>query len=289
MEFVRVAVERRVLSLTGQAIGGIDYDAPKGDPGLFGPGSVCWRVHGDFPSMLVGGVSALLLQMLHPLALAGVWDHSNFRDDMLGRFHRTARFVSATTFAPKEQARAQIDKVNRIHTHIRGLSQQGVAYDATDPALLTWVHAAEVSSFLRSFMTYSGERLSDAEQDRYFAETAEVAVSLGAGDVPTSRREMAAYMDGMRAHLLFDDRTSAVRDAVRSAPAPNWAASVMRWPYLTAGFSILPPFAKEMYGKRSSLEEAFASAAVRASAVPIRWALLSSAAKRSRRRVAGAA
>jgi uncharacterized protein (DUF2236 family) len=276
-----------VLSLTGQAIGGIDYDAPKRDPGLFGPASVCWRVHGDFPSMLVGGVSALLLQMLHPLALAGVWDHSNFREDMLGRFHRTARFVSATTFAPRDQAIAQIAKVNRIHTHIRGLSQEGVAYDATDPVLLTWVHAAEVSSFLRSFMTYSGDKLSEVEQDRYFAETAEVAVSLGAADVPMTRRGMQDYLSDMRKYLQFDDRTRAVRDAVRSAPAPNWAASAMRWPYLTAGYSILPPFAKDMYGGRSMVEGAIASAAVRASAVPIRWALLGSAAKRSRRRMAG--
>jgi uncharacterized protein (DUF2236 family) len=75
MEFLRAAIERRVLSLTGQSIGGIDFDAPKRDPGLFGPGSVSWRVHGDFPSMLVGGVSALLLKMLHPQALTGVWDH----------------------------------------------------------------------------------------------------------------------------------------------------------------------------------------------------------------------
>jgi uncharacterized protein (DUF2236 family) len=236
--------------------------------------------------MLVGGVSALLLQMLHPLALAGVWDHSNFRDDMLGRFRRTARFVSATTFAPREQALAEIAKVNRIHVHIRGMSEEGVAYDATDPELLTWVHAAEVSSFLRSFMIYSGDTLSDAEHDRYFAETAEIATALGAANVPVTRREMEAYLSGMRAHLLFDDRTRAVRDAVRSAPAPNMAASVMRWPYLKAGFSILPSFAKQMYEGSSRFEGAIASAAVRASAVPIRWSLMSSAAKRSRRRVA---
>jgi uncharacterized protein (DUF2236 family) len=237
--------------------------------------------------MLVGGVSALLLQMLHPLALAGVWDHSNFRDDMLGRFRRTARFVSATTFAPKEQALAEIAKVNRIHMHIRGMSQQGVAYDATDPKLLTWVHAAEVSSFLRSYMVYSGDKLSHGEQDRYFAETAEIAKALGAVDVPVTRRVMEDYLEGMRAHLLFGERTRTVRDAVHSAPAPNWAASAMRWPYLTAGFSILPPFARKMYGSHSVLQGAVASAAVRVSAVPIRWSLISSAAKRSRRRAAG--
>lgn len=136
-------------------------------------------------------------------------------------------------------------------------------------------------------MVYSGDKLSAAEQDRYLAETAEVATALGAADVPVTRRDLDSYLDDMRMQLLFDDRTRTVRDAVRSAPAPHVAASVMRWPYLTAGFSILPPFAKEMYGRSSFLGGAIAAAAVRASAVPIRWALLSSAAKRSRRRVAG--
>ena len=85
MEFLRRRIESQVLSLSGIALGQIDFEKPQGDPGLFGPDSVSWQVHGDFTSMLCGGVSALLLQMLHPLALAGVWDHSNFRDDIFGR------------------------------------------------------------------------------------------------------------------------------------------------------------------------------------------------------------
>ena len=95
---IRRHIESQVLSLTGLAIGGVDYENPPGDPGLFGPDSVCWRVHGDFTSMLIGGISALLLQALHPLALAGVWDHSNFRDDLLGRLRRTVREGVAPTW-----------------------------------------------------------------------------------------------------------------------------------------------------------------------------------------------
>ena len=89
MESVRRHIESQVLSLTGLAVGGVDFESPKGDPGLFGPDAACWKVHGDFSSMMIGGIGALLLQMLHPLALAGVWDHSNFRDDLLGRLRRT--------------------------------------------------------------------------------------------------------------------------------------------------------------------------------------------------------
>jgi uncharacterized protein (DUF2236 family) len=89
MEFIRSRIESQVINLTGLSLGQLDLENPKSDPGLFGPDSVCWRVHGDFTSMLIGGIAALMLQALHPLALAGVWDHSNFRQDMLAAPHRT--------------------------------------------------------------------------------------------------------------------------------------------------------------------------------------------------------
>ena len=98
MKFLRRSLEAQVLGISGLALGQIDFESPKGDPGLFGPDSACWRVHGDFTSMLIGGISGLLLQALHPLALAGVWDHSNFRQDMLGRLRRTGQFVAGTTY-----------------------------------------------------------------------------------------------------------------------------------------------------------------------------------------------
>ena len=90
---IRRMIEAQVLGLTGMALKEIDFERPKGEPGLFGPQSAIWQVHGDFTSMLCGGISALLLQMLHPLALAGVWDHSRFREDILGRLRRTSQFI----------------------------------------------------------------------------------------------------------------------------------------------------------------------------------------------------
>lgn len=137
MEAVRAAIEKQVLSLTGLALGGVDFENPPGDPGLFGPQSVIWQVHRDFTSMLCGGVSALLLQMLHPLALAGVWDHSNFREDMIGRLRRTSQFVSVTTFGPTAEAERLIAKVKAIHLRVTGVGSDGTPYAASDPALLT--------------------------------------------------------------------------------------------------------------------------------------------------------
>src|SRR5260370_40337571 len=98
----------------------LDYSSPPGDPGLFGPDAVCWKVHADFTSMMAGGVSALLLQALHPLALAGVWDHSSFREDIHGRLGRTATFIAGTTFGSPADALALIERVKAIPRHLRG-------------------------------------------------------------------------------------------------------------------------------------------------------------------------
>lgn len=135
---IRRMIEAQVLGLTGMALKEIDFERPKGEPGLFGPQSAIWQVHGDFTSMLCGGISALLLQMLHPLALDGVWDHSRFREDILGRLRRTSQFISATTFATTPDAERLIAKVQGIHQRIAGVDKDGTPYQASDPALLTW-------------------------------------------------------------------------------------------------------------------------------------------------------
>src|SRR5882724_4950591 len=100
---------------------GIDYEQPPGDPGLFGADSVTWQIHADFAGMLSGGLCALMLQTLHPAALAGVWDHSNFRDDLIGRLRRTTNFVAGTSYAPSAEAQRLIERVRRIHSKVRGL------------------------------------------------------------------------------------------------------------------------------------------------------------------------
>src|SRR5271166_1288622 len=113
------------------------------DDGLFGPRSVAWRVHGDVTSMMVGGVAGLLLQMLHPAVLAGVWDHSNFRTDMQGRLRRTARFIALTTYGGQADAEAVIARVRGIHDRVHGTLPDGSPYAANDASLLAWVHVTE--------------------------------------------------------------------------------------------------------------------------------------------------
>ena len=173
--------------------------------GLFGPRSVAWRVHGDVASMMVGGIAGLLLQMLHPAVLAGVWDHSNFRADMHGRLRRTARFIALTTYGGREEAEAVIARVRAIHAHVTGTLPDGTPYAAGDPALLAWVHVAETTSFLGGWIRYVEPGMTGADQDRYFAEMARIAEALGADPVPRSRADARRLMAAMRPQLRCDD------------------------------------------------------------------------------------
>jgi len=264
----------------------LDYDNPAGDPGLFGPDAICWRVHADFPSMLAGGVSALLLQALHPLALAGVWDHSTFRTDMQGRLGRTAQFIAGTTYGSHADAMALIERVRRIHEFVKGTAPDGQPYAADDPALLTWVHVAEVSSFLAGYLRYVGP-LSVADQDRYFQEEAKVAALLGAPDVPRSRAEIDAYLEAQRPLLVNSDRTREVVRLVMTMPVANPLLIPAVRTMADAGVALLPPWARQMLGlHRPSLRRSLALTGMRALAPTLRWALGPGLAARARRRVA---
>jgi uncharacterized protein (DUF2236 family) len=286
---LRTKVVHAVTHLTSGGGGPkLDYSSPPGDPGLFGPDSVCWQVHADFTSMMIGGISALMLQALHPLALAGVWDHSTFRTDMLGRLRRTATFISGTTYGNQQDALALIDRVKRIHLGVSGVAPDGRPYRADDPALLRWVHVAEVSSFLAAHLRYVNPALEPAAHDRYYAETARIAQCLGASDVPCSRAEVAAYLAAMQPELEAGSRVHEVVNTLRNA-APSTAlmrpaGSLM----FSAAVDLLPDWAQRLIGFSafSRLRGKLARPGARAVAPMIRWALVNGVSKRARRRVA---
>lgn len=268
---LRGALATRVRALVGS--GEVDLTRPPGDDGLFGPESTAWRVHGDFSAMMIGGISALLLQMLHPLALAGVWDHSGFRDDRQGRLKRTARFIAATTFGSTALARAAIAQVRRIHDCVHGTLPDGTRYSANDPALLTWVHVAEVDSFLRAYLRYRDPAMSAADQERYLVETAGIAEALGATDVPRTRADIDAYFTRVRPQLRADHRTREMAAALL-APGDDKATTSAMNLAVAAAIDLLPPWAQALHGR--SLP-ALARPAVRLSANGmggvLRWAL----------------
>ncbi|MBP0951501.1 oxygenase MpaB family protein [Pseudomonas alliivorans] len=286
MEFIRSRIEAQVINLTGLSLGQLDLENPKGDPGLFGPQAVCWKVHSDFTSMLVGGISALMLQALHPLALAGIWDHSNFRDDMLGRLRRTGQFLSGTTFGSTRDANWLIEKVRTIHLQIIGTAPDGRPYAASDPVLLTWVHVAEVSSFMAAHLRYVNPLLSTADQDTYYAETALVAERLGARDVPRSRQAIADYLASVRKDLVCDERSREVLRLLLDAPAPNWLAKPFGVLMMQAGIELLPTWASDMLSvaQGPSKRKMIRSGVNRCASV-LRWAVRDGSSHRARRRM----
>lgn len=286
MEWVRQRIERQVLSLTGLALKGVDFEKPLGDPGLFGPQSVSWRVHGDFTSMLIGGITALMLQMLHPSALAGVWDHSNFRADLIGRLRRTGQFIAGTTFGGIDDAEHLIQRVRHIHDNVSGVTAYGEFYSANDPRLLTWVHVAEVSSFMAAHIRYKDPHLSPELQDKYYAEIALVAERLGARDVPKSRAEIATFITGIRPELMFDERTQEVLDVLFNAPAPSALAKPVGSLMMRAGVELLPPWAREqLHLKVSAHQSMIIRTGVRSLAPVLRWAVRNGSSHRAHRRM----
>ncbi|MDQ2710348.1 MAG: DUF2236 domain-containing protein, partial [Actinomycetota bacterium] len=188
------------------------------DAGLFGPDSVTWRVQGD-PSMLLAGLRALMLQTLHPLAMAGVAQHSDFRGDPWGRLFRTAEYVAVTTYGTTREAERAGARVRGVHRSVIGIEpESGLPYRAGDPELLRWVHCVEVESFL-STAVRCGLRLTREEQDSYVDEQRRSAVLVGLdpANVPGSVAQMRAYYDDVRPRLRA---TAEARRGVRFVLAP---------------------------------------------------------------------
>jgi uncharacterized protein (DUF2236 family) len=214
------------------------------DPGLFEPDSVIWRVHADV-SMFIGGLRALLMQTLHEPTMTGVAQHSDYRDDPLGRLRRTANFLGVTTYGPRTEALAAIEGVRRIHDRVKGTLRDGTPYEANDPHLLGWVHATEVDSFLRAYQRYATRRLDNAQADEYVAEMAVVARLIGVEDPPTDRAELRKTLDSYRDELRV---TSETRDAVRFLLRPPFPLLARPTYNVIAGaaVSLLPGYARRM-------------------------------------------
>lgn len=269
---VRRAIAGRVVRMFNDPEKG-ERPVVRRTDGLFGPDSVAWRVHGDVAGMLVGGVSGLLLQMLHPAVLAGVWDHSNFRADMHGRLRRTARFIAVTTYGGRAEAEAAIDRVRRIHGQVAGTLPDGTPYAADDPDLLAWVHVTEATSFLNGWLRYGEPGMSAADRDRYFAEMAEVGRRLGADPLPRTQAEAKALIRAMRPRLRVDERTREVARLLLSREGGNPAAQPFRSLMLQAGVDLLPGWARRMHGLASPLPaRPLVRTGTRGVARTIRWA-----------------
>jgi uncharacterized protein (DUF2236 family) len=201
------------------------------------------RVHGD-ASMFVGGLRALLLQSLHPLAMAGVAGHSGYRGDPWGRLARTSYFLATTTFGPADLAAETIERIKSVHAVVQGTAPDGRPYSAGDPHLLEWVHVAEIDSFLRAHQRYGAQPLDQAERDGYVADTARVARELGVVDPPETEAELAERIEAFRPEL---EGTAEARSAARFLLLSPPLALAARAPYAllaAAAVGLLPRWAR---------------------------------------------
>lgn len=167
----------------------------RGDPGLFGPGSVTWEVMGD-PATFVGGIRALMIQAAHPEVVAGVRDHSSYRTDPLGRLSRTSNYVTATSYGAMPEVEAAVAEVRHAHRPVRGRSHRDVAYTAGMPRFAAWVHNSLTDSFLAANQAYGRRPLTTEEADRFVAEQAEIGRLLDADPLPLTAAELSAWVAG---------------------------------------------------------------------------------------------
>lgn len=242
-------------------------------PRWFTEADPIWRVHAD-ASMFTGGIAALLLQSLHPQAMAGVAGHSGYRSDPWGRLQRTSHYLATTTYGTIDDATAAIDQVKTIHERVRGKDDKGRPYRASDPHLLRWVHVAEVWSFLRAFERYGSGTLTPAEADQYVAQAAVPARLLGGRDLPETVDELTAALADYRSELR---PTPAARSSARflllNPPLPVPLRGGY-WMIAMGGVRLLPRWARRdlrlpAIGPARTIE----SAAGQVSTATVRWAM----------------
>lgn len=271
VELLRRQVVRQVRGVFNDLEGG-EKPVPPSDDALFARDTPIRMVHADVVAMMIGGIAALLLQMLHPHALRGVLDHSNFRRDMHGRLRRTARFIAVTSFGDRADAEAAIARVNAIHARVEGTLADGTRYSARDPETLAWVHVTEATCFLEAYLRHVRPGMSGAEQDEYFRQFALVARKLGADPVPESRAEAAEIMRAMRPRLAATAETREVARLIVEARTEGPLAAIQ--PALAiAAIDLLPPFARAMLAlERPGLAAIPAELATRSLGATLRWA-----------------
>jgi len=219
--------------------------AEPADAGLFGPGSIVWRVHRD-RSFPLAGMRALMVQALHPLAMAGVAQHSDWRRDPFGRLAATSGYLLTVTYGDRASANEAAARVRAVHKHVRGTDPEtGLPYAAEDPDLLLWIHAALVESIMTIVQRY-GRGLDPAEADRYVAEMVRFAEIVGvpSGMVPRSADALKEYLRSVELVRV----TEAARDAIAVVLDPPGLDDDTRepdWARDAYGFALPPPQALE--------------------------------------------
>jgi len=222
------------------------------EAGLYLPNQAPWIVHADFAT-LVGGIRALLMQALHPGSLTGVRQHSRYKDDPLGRLAGTIRWLTVTTFGPIASNQKEADRVNRLHTRVKGEYQTAAGesrpYQAADKDLLLWVHVAFMDSFLRTHQNYS-KRPIPGGADEYVRLWAASVKPLGLDVAPQSEAELHETLRGFEKDLVVTDDTRDVIKWIKNPPLPLAAKPFYRL-FFFAALASMPPSYQALIGERA--------------------------------------
>jgi uncharacterized protein (DUF2236 family) len=250
-------LERRIDAATrellqGPGVPAIDFAQPAGEAALVGPDSVSWRIFKNPVSMFVGGVAAVILELAEPAVRTGVWEHTNFRQDPVGRLRRTGLAAMVTVYGPRSTAQAMIAGVVRAHGRVVGLTPAGEPYRANDVKLLTWVQATAGFGFAQAYSRFV-RPLSPGELQRLADEGAPAARLYGALEMPRDEAGLAALFEGMRERLEPSPIVFEFLDIMRRAPALPPALRPMQRLMVAAAVDLVPDWIRERLGLGAEL------------------------------------
>ena len=226
---------------------GIDFAEPAGEAALFAPDSVTWRVFKNPVALFVGGVAAVILELAHPAVRTGVWEHSAFPTDPVGRLRRTGLAALVSVYGPRSRAEAMIAGVNRRHGRVMGRTPAGEPYRATDPHLLDWVHATATFSFTEAYACFAAP-LTEEERSHAFTEALDAARLFGATGAPASLPEWRRMLGGMRETLEPSPIVHEMLRLVGAAPVLPWALRPLQRFMAKGAVEVVPPWVRERLG-----------------------------------------
>jgi uncharacterized protein (DUF2236 family) len=255
------------------------YDGPAGDPGLAGgPESISWEINGDLASVSAAGMAAIIMEVLHPSVMAGVYTQSTYATEPLKRARNTLGYVLRTTFGSTEAATGVIEQVKKVHGYVKGTRPDGVAYEALDPELIGWVHTCIPWAIMEAFHRYA-RPLSTAERDRYLREQAPIGRMGGAEWVPESMAELDDYVERMRPLMAMNEQTRDFMNFLAGDSQGEFRAplrkQVERRLAISGSMSLMPEWAQHLTGtyQPDLVHRAYLEPNARLQCRLIRWAV----------------
>ena len=224
----------------------VDFRRPAGDPGLAGPGTLAWKIFANPGATFIGGVSAVFLELAEPRVRTGVWEHTQFRTDPIGRIRRTGIAAMVTTYGSTADVATITKRVRAMHDRVTGVTPEGVPYRASDPELVTWVHVTAVYGFLQAYLRFVDPTVSIEEQDRHYREAIPAARAYGAEWAPGSVAEVEDYMQSVRPSLVDHPIVHEYFDLIWNAPALSKPAMPLQRLLVQASVDILPDWARTL-------------------------------------------